>query len=221
MSYKTVYACLLFSLVFGYSRADEISDVKMPSTMKNAQLFHSEDGFTVVHDGNEKDIKPCFVSTELRKISPDLLGKFIAADNYLKVSKLTDADGNTVDYKLDACNRLRGGGPIAGFIGYWGTKTICYGTILAGAGAATAGAAGAVIGGATTAGTLGVGALAGSAAAPATVVGGAVAAAGGAEGAAVLTGAAVAAGGAAGVIGGIETASAGVGGFLLCCPFLP
>ena len=176
MSYKTLYICIACSLVSGYSKADELSDVKMPSTMQNARLFHSENGFTVVQDGNEKDIQPCFVSPELRKISPELLGKFIAADNYLKLSELKRTDGS-VDYKLNASNRLRGGGPVAGFIGYWGTKTICYGTMLA--------------------------------------------AAGGAEGAAIATAAAVSAGGVAAVVTGIETASAGVGGFLLCCPFLP
>jgi len=125
MSYKALYICIACSLVSGYSRADELSDVKMPATMQNARLFHSENGFTVVQDGNEKNIQSCFVSPDIRNISPELLGKFIAADNYLKLSELNNVNGS-VDYKLDACSRLRGGGLTGAWLGAIAGKAVVH-----------------------------------------------------------------------------------------------
>ncbi|MBP9764768.1 hypothetical protein KBD08_00345 [Candidatus Babeliales bacterium] len=111
-------------------------------------------------------------------------------------------------------------GPISGAIGYWFTKTLCYGTAVAAAGTivvTTGGVAGAAVGAATAAGTAAAGASTGAA-----IVAGAISGAGLASEAAVATAAvASTAGGLAGTVAAVETASTFVGTALTLCPFLP
>ena len=121
MSYKTLYACIACTLVSVCANADEITRPHLMAAAKlgNVRLFHQDNNFVVERDGEQKDIQPCFVSTDIRNISPEFLSKFIAADNYLKLSELKRTD-DSVDYKLDACNRLRGGGPWLGGLTFIG-----------------------------------------------------------------------------------------------------
>ncbi len=107
-------------------------------------------------------------------------------------------------------------GPIAGAIGYWVTKTLCYGTgVAALATVTTSDAARAAVGALTAAAATG-------ATAGAAIAGGAIAGAGLASEAAIATAAvASTAGGIAGTVAAIETASTGVWAALTLCPFLP
>lgn len=109
-------------------------------------------------------------------------------------------------------------GPIAGAIGYWATKTLCYGTAVAAAGTitvATGGTAGALVTAATTIATSGA-----STSAAVLAVG--IAHAGLASQAAVATTAvASTAGGIAGTVAAVEAASTSVWAALTLCPFLP
>lgn len=109
-------------------------------------------------------------------------------------------------------------GPIAGAIGYWATKTLCYGTGVAAlttVTVATGGTVGAAVGALTTAAAAG-------ATTSAAIAGGAIAGAGLASEAAIATAAvASTAGGLAGTVAAIETASTGVWAALTLCPFLP
>ncbi|MCX5923498.1 MAG: polymorphic toxin-type HINT domain-containing protein [Candidatus Dependentiae bacterium] len=108
--------------------------------------------------------------------------------------------------------------PIAGAIGYWVTKTLCYGTAVAAVGTivvASGGTAGAAVGAITAATTAG---------APigATIVGGAIAGAGLAQEAVLITTAVTSsAGSLAGTVAAVETASTLVGSALTLCLFLP
>jgi len=126
MSYKTLYVCIACTLLSTCIKADDYrrdeitgSGVMIPEKLGNVRLFHQDNNFVVERDGKQKDIQSCFVSTDIRNISPELLSKFIAADNYLKLSELENTDGS-VDYKLDVCNRLRGGGPVLGAFTFLG-----------------------------------------------------------------------------------------------------
>lgn len=150
------------------------------------------------------------LSKELRGISIDTLKKVLDV-GYLSVRKTGE------NYALQLNGRLRGGGPIAGAIGYWVTKTVCYGTALGALGGAVAATGGgalgiigsAVVGAAET--TAAVGALSAGIAASAAATAVATEATIGVVGSL----------GAAGAIAGVETASTAVGTFLTLCPFLP
>jgi len=121
MSKKTLYVCVVCTLVSSFAIGEEITRPHLMAAAKlgNVRLFHKDNNFVVEQDGEEKDIQPCFVSSELRNISPELLSQFLLADNYLKLGELNNSDGS-VDYKLDACSRLKGGGPWFGGIVFIG-----------------------------------------------------------------------------------------------------
>lgn len=142
-----------------------------------------------------------------------LYSQLNSSSAYIVVNQLADGE-----YILASKHRLLGGGPISGIIGYWLTKTVCYGTATAAAASivvATGGAAGAAAGAAAAGITAG-------ASTGAAVVGGAIAGAGFAAEAAVVTGTAVGAvGTVSGVIVAVESTSTAVGVFLTALPFLP
>ncbi len=105
-------------------------EIKRPSLMAaaklgNIRLFHKDNKFVVERDGKEKNIQPCFVSPTLRNANSDLLSKFLVADGYLRLNELKDANGS-IDYKLDACGRLNGGGPTGALAAYTGTRIVGY-----------------------------------------------------------------------------------------------
>ncbi|TET06483.1 hypothetical protein E3J79_01840 [Candidatus Dependentiae bacterium] len=111
MSYKTLYVCIVGLAVSSLAIGMEI---KRPSLMAAAKLgnirvFHKDNKFVVERDGKEKNIQPCFVSPIIRNANSDLLSKFLVADGYLRLNELKGANGS-IDYKLDACGRLNGGG---------------------------------------------------------------------------------------------------------------
>ncbi|MFK7873281.1 MAG: hypothetical protein AB8C84_08945 [Oligoflexales bacterium] len=113
-------------------------------------------------------------------------------------------------YKIYYQARGIGGGPLAGYIGYWATKAISYGAAAAGATGALAAA------GVTGSGIAGASA---GAAAVATATAGAVGVTAGA--AEVVAGAAIVAEGAVGFVAAVESASLSIGAVLTACPFLP
>lgn len=204
-------------------------------------LIHRDKTFFVIKDDEEIEVQNAFVEKSVRNLPTEHVEKFLGrhialvhfkgditnfdseaieitkeeaesllARGYFVVGQTTDGD-----YTIKSQVRVLGGGPLFGFLAYWITKTICYGTAAAGAGAAivaTGGIAGpisgALIAGGANAG-LGV----------TMVAGGIGAAAGGTAAAATATGVTIgAAGGVAGAIAAVESASMGVATFFTWLP---
>jgi len=95
-------------------------EIERPSLMAaarlgNVRLFHKGTGFVVERDSKENNIQSCYISPILRNASRDRLSKFLAAYGYLRLNELKAQNG-TVDYNLDACGRIKGGGPWLGAI---------------------------------------------------------------------------------------------------------
>lgn len=212
MSYR--YAlCALFFISTVHAMELEKGQVLVPEKLGQLAVIHHGNKFYVDRNGETKQVQNCFIDKGLRGISRDKLESFLANNGYVSLSQMSDGE-----YVLRSRGRLNGGGPVAGAIGYWLTKSLCYGAAVAAAGTAvvaTGGVAGAVTGAAVTGATLGVGA-------GASVAAGAIAGAGAAEGAALVTaGVVTGAGGIAGAVAAVESASLGVGTALTLCPFLP
>ncbi|NGX37477.1 MAG: hypothetical protein K1000chlam2_00633 [Chlamydiae bacterium] len=167
----------------------------IPNQLNNVEVKYKDHDFFVIHQGKSQKVENYQLSKELRGITLEQLEKCLDVA-YLSLSKIGK------DYAIECKLRMKGGGPLFGAIGYWATKTLCYGTAV-GAGTAAVIATG--------------GAAAG--------VGGAAAAAAASVGTASLgTGVGVVAANAAsagGVIAAVETASAAVGAILTAIPFLP
>ena len=148
--------------------------------------------------------------TEKEKVLADLFGR-----GYIAVNQTDDGE-----YTLRAHIRAPGGGPIAGIVAYWVTKSLCYGTAAAGATAivvSTGGLAGAATGAVAGGAAAAIGGGAGAA-----VAGGAIAGGGLATEAALMTTSVVTnAGGFAAAAAAVEGASTGVGLLFGSCPFLP
>lgn len=188
------------------------SKIFSPQSLGELSVVHNDDGFFVENEKGSCRVQNCFADKELRGISEEQLGKLLE-NGHIAVNQMSDGQ-----YSLHAYRHLNGGGPIFGAIGYWLTKSLCYGTAAAAAGTivvATGGTVGAVTGGLVAASTAGLGA-------GATITAGAIAGAGVAQGAAVATAGVVAgAGGIAGAIAAVEVTSMTVGTALTLCPFLP
>ena len=174
-------------------------------------VTHGENGFKV--NNQEVDL---YLDRSLKGISKAKLAKLLA-NNRAQLHVRTIED----QYGLDLKHQLKGGGPVAGAVAYWVTKTLCYGTAVAGAAgavAATGGAVGFVAGGAAVGATLG-------ASAPAAILGGAIAQAGLAAPAATATLAVVQATGGmtaiASTVATVELASTHMGLIFGLMPWLP
>jgi len=144
MSYKTLYACIVGLAVSscGLSTFAVGMEIKRPSLMAaaklgNIRLFHNDDKFIVEHDGIRRIIPSYWVDKSLRGVKQENLKKFLGA-GYLHLKELQGQNG-AVDYKLDACGRLNGGGPVLGFFVAVGG---CVATAAATAGAAVVAAPG-------------------------------------------------------------------------------
>lgn len=205
MKLKLLYLVYFFSL-----QAGELQ-LKTIYAKKPLKLYNNGQHFFVEENNLRCMVKPWLVDAKLRKKSHACLTA-MQHHGYINIAKL----GN--DYKIEFRERGLGGGPLAGWIGYWGTKAICYGTAVAATGTTlvtTGGVAGAAVAtlitGATSTASLGT-----------ALIGAAIAGGGLATEAAVVTGGAIAAGGSvAAVVAGVETAATSIGAILLACPFLP
>lgn len=188
----------------------------IPSKLGDVRVIYKGREFFVVNlNGAESFIQKANLSCELRGISPETLQKILNF-GYLSLNKQES------DYTLRFDGKIYGGGPVCGFIGYWGTKAICYGGAIAAATTVVVGTGGAI------AGPVGTAIASGAASTVATTTGtGIVAAAVGSSPVAVgiateLTMATVStAGGVGGAIAAVESASSLIGTSLLLCPFLP
>ncbi len=188
------------------------SSIVAPSALGKLSLYYASRAFKIKHNKKLYDIENCWVDPMLRGIDTQRLGAFLRA-GYISINKLDSGE-----YMLRGHVKGHGGGPIAGAIAYWVTKSLCYGTAVAAAGTAvvaTGGALGAASGAIVTAGTLG-------ASSGATIVGGAIAGAGLAgEAAVVTTGVVTGAGGVAGAVALVESASVAACTVFTVIPFLP
>lgn len=184
----------------------------IPQALGNLSVHYDGRDFFVIDERSQKSL------IQRHDLSPELRG--ITRENLEKCSALANFSLNKAgnDYFLRIQGRGLGGGPVAGAIGYWLTKSVCYGGAAAVAGTAiaatggvaagaAAGAAGALIPGGVAAGAV-AGAIGSSAAATAAATEITIAAVG-------------SAGGVAGAIAAVESASLFVGGVLTVCPFLP
>ena len=118
MNYKTLHVCIVGLAVSSLAIGMEIKRPSLMAASKlgNIRLFHKDNGFVVERDGEKKNIQSCWVSPIIRGTSPDRLRKFLVADGYLRLNELKDANGS-IDYKLDACGRLNGGGFVLAAVG--------------------------------------------------------------------------------------------------------
>lgn len=205
--------------------------------IKKENIFHDQ-GHPITHDkrGFKVDglrVQDVDLSADLQGISKKKLTNLFATGKALQATRVGR------DWSLKTTERVKGGGPIAGYIAYWTTKALCYGG-LAGAAGAGLTAAAAVALPAGTVGAVMAPAVAASlsAAAPAAV--GSAAAASMGTGGALLVSTVVASNAAAatgvtlvaaevattaaatgGIVASVETASLGVGLFFSGLPFLP
>ncbi len=194
------------------------------TTVAAKHLLASSQRYNVTHDANGfkvngQRVHDYDLDASLRGSSADkarsIRALFKSDRSKLEVSQIGS------DYAIKRHEQLKGGGPVAGAIAYWLTKTLCYSTAVAGAAgavAATGGAVGFVAGGAAVGATLG-------ASAPVAVIGGAIAQAGLAAPAATATLAVVQATGGmtaiASTVATVELASTHMGIIFTCMPWLP
>ncbi|GEM_PF-2032979 len=212
---KVAFFSLLFTFFSSsFSKTTEVKSpfFSAPSSMNNIQLFHNEDGFYVVQSNETYFVEKCWVDSSLQDISSDDLKDFLVT-GYISVNQMDNGE-----FSLQVKNLIKGGGFIAGSIAYWGTKALCYGAALAGAGsvvAGTGGAAGVALAGGTAVATGGVGA--GTA-----FVGAVIAKLGlGTKAAMLTTSVITSTGSVAGAVAAVETASAAAGVFFTGLWFLP
>ena len=215
---RTLKTVLFTSLFIGHGLVSastlEIpqSSVSAPSSLGEIRLFHDDQGFHVEQKDEITFVENCWVDPILQDASNEDLEEYLTSGRIF----VSQMDSGEFSLRTKLC--LKGSGPIAGMIAYWATKTLCYGTAVAGAAGAvvaTGGAAGAAAGAMAAASTAG-------ASTAAVVVGGAIAGGGLATEAAMATTAVVtSAGGLAAAAAAVETASLGALGFFTAIPFLP
>ena len=215
--FKTMLCAIIF-LVNSVSHAGYFElqppSVFVPLRLGKLSLVHDEEGFCVVKGNNVHRVQKCFSDSLLRSISRDHLKKFLEG-GYVSVDQMSDGE-----FALKAYGRLNGGGPVAGAVAYWVTKSLCYGTAIAASSTAVVLTGGIAVGAITTVGAV---VATGGAGLGAVAVSGAIGSvAGGAASAVTATAATVtAAGGFAGAVAAVETASMGVSALFTLCPFLP
>lgn len=183
----------------------------IPQDLRHMGVIHRNNDFYVKRDGEDCLIPHYHLDKCLQNATTEELTR-LTCDGYLSLKRIGG------EYGLTYNARLRGGGPIAGGIAYWLTKTLCYGTAVAATTTVVVSTGGAA--GALSAGGL---ALATSGASTAvTVTGAAISGAGLASEAALLTTAvASSAGGVGGAITFVESASLGAWALFTSIPFLP
>lgn len=182
-------------------------------------VTYDKEGFKVHEKNKISKVNTYDLDHSLRNIDTDRLSALEKMGACLLVKKFDNGD-----FKLGLTSRLKGGGPICGALGYWGTKIGAYMTLGSAAVVSTAAATGALSVGVTG------GAIIGTAnaviAVNAPLGAGATLVAGGMVGTGTVAGVAGAASlqtmAAAGVVAtGIESTSLTVGAWLLAIPFLP
>lgn len=230
---------LVPSIVFG-AQSVKVSPASIisGSGLGSISVRCTKKGFKVRDEQGVQLVERGDTDPTLRHVNPSNLAAFVQAGKIL-VSKTNDGK-----YILRSHINGLGGGPMFGAFAYWATKSLCYGTVLAGAGAVAAtgiGAVGAAVGagtGAVATGTaMGIAAVEGGVAATAAATGvtgiatvgagvvsaGLGATAGGTAIATTTTVAAVTSTAATtgGLVGFIETLSLGAWVAATSCPFLP
>lgn len=203
---KIFYLLSVFTLSNIYSMQMG-KPLMIPQRLGDIKVHYKDKDFFVEKESKFTPIDRWNVDKSLRGIPKDRLVKLLASGAYLQLNKYENCD----EYNLKLKGRLCGGGPLTANFLYWATKSICYGTAIAGTGAivvTTGGAAGAAS--ATLAAASTLGASTGS-----TLVGAAIAGAGLTTEAALATTAIVSGSGsiaaAAATIEGASTFMAAVG----------
>lgn len=100
-----------------------------PSNLGTVELFHDTQGFFVNKFNEQHRIEKHYTDSMIRNINKKQLTSFLG-NGYLTLNQM-----NTGKYSLKARGRIPGGGPVAGLIAYWTTKTLCYSVMVAGIGA--------------------------------------------------------------------------------------
>ena len=170
--------------------------VFIPSRLGKTKLYYDKGTFKILQKENLHTIKSYDLDPLLRNISDKKL-EVLLQHGYIDVSQFDNGD-----FSLRTKIRGLGGGPATAAALYWITKTVCYGTALAGAGTAvvTTGGTIAVAGSALVG--IGLGASAGAGA-----VAGVIASTGLGTEAALATTAVVSGMGVAGAVAAIEGAA--------------
>lgn len=181
---------------------------------KELKLLHQNRSFFICNETKKSKIKSHRIDKDIRSIDTAVLKKM------LQNGRLSVSQSEEGEYKVSMNGRLVGGGPLAGMLAYWLTKTLCYGTAIAavsGITVASGGLAASATAAAITLGTTGATTAASAAAAAIGAYSATTAAAATSTTAAVITGA----GSIGAAVSAIETASIGVGAFFTALWFLP
>ena len=176
--------------------------VYVPQKLGKLSLAETSEGFSILRDDVEIPVKFHNTNKLLRQVQ-----EMGALKQFLNEGSIFVSQDNGGDYILTAKGKLKGGGPVTGFVVYWGVKGVGYAGVVA-----AAFGAGAVIG--TVASPLAPVLAAQSATTIATV------SAAGNIGASVASSAAWAATGAP-IVAGIETAATTAGTFVALMPWCP
>jgi hypothetical protein len=215
---KCLFSLILLLSSFSlYSMKLPENSVYVPSKLGNLKVLVEQDGYYVKSKDTLKKVQNYDVDPLLKKIDKEALKAFLDK-GYISVSQFDNGE-----YKLTAHGRVKGGGPISGWIGYWGTKTLAWGTISLAATAsikALAVKAGISVGAKTAVAATKM--ATGAKGLAVTVGEEIVEQAVGEAGAKTIVGSVMAhVPGAAMVATKIETAASVVGGALYACPWLP
>jgi hypothetical protein len=195
--------------------ASELQRIKKEHVLSSEKLslFHDGESFQVKQNGRMYAVPQHDLDNTLRQVNRKNLAKYLKA-GLVRVNKM-----NNGDYVLRSHVKGVGGGPISAAIGYWVTKSACYGALGAAATTVVVAplAAPAALGVASVTGGMSAMVSAGATLATGLAVDAGVTAAAASGTVAVVS----ASGGVVGAMAAVESASMGVWGALMVCPFLP
>lgn len=124
----------IFAMELDVVKSHRIEEVFVPDRLGSLELYYNNKGFSVYQDDKKHDIKKYHTDKMLRNINKKQLKGFLKG-GYLSLNQMDDGE-----FSLQAKGRVNGGGPVLGFVAYWITKCLCYGTIGAAVGASIGGA---------------------------------------------------------------------------------
>ncbi len=108
------------------------SSFSAPIGLGKIELFHSENGFQVEHQGKTHQVQQVFTDKLVRKATTlDIKDFQRSGKAYFYIKQMGNGQ-----FSLDVLDRAPGSGPALGFFAYCATKVVCYSVMTAAAVAA-------------------------------------------------------------------------------------
>ena len=109
-----------YAMIEDAHKVDE-SSVFVPKSVGHIDLYRDNDGFLVVHNNNNHEVKKYNMDPLLRKLKDKDFQEFLKNRGYISVKKLSNDE-----FSLEAQERLVGGGPGGAFVGFWTGKFLTH-----------------------------------------------------------------------------------------------